>query len=49
VTGDQPWLGTLDRIAVYDRAFNPLQAYRVHQGLGPGDGVPASYDFRWVE
>ncbi len=47
--GTRPWLGTLERIAVFDRAFNQRQAGNVFRGLSPGRGVATTVDMRWIE
>ncbi|NBC11429.1 MAG: hypothetical protein GVY24_06790 [Planctomycetes bacterium] len=47
--GLRPWLGTLERVAVYDRAFNQRQASNVFRGLPPGRGVATTLDVRWIE
>lgn len=49
--GGRSWLGTLSRVAIYDRAFNTTQANNVFNGQDPGDGTaadgPGSID--WIE
>ncbi len=49
VTGSKPWLGTLHRLAVYDRAFNDIQIRNVFNGLPPGDGLAPNFRVRWME
>ena len=47
-TGNRPWIGRVERVAVYDRPFTPadvVQAYK-SGGLGPNfDGVAALFEF----
>ena len=46
----KPWLGTLHRVAVYDRFFNKIQVKNVVRGKPPGDGGDASdFSVRWTE
>ncbi len=47
--GSQPWLGTLQRVAIYDRAFNDRQASNVFNGLAPGLGVATILKTNWIE
>jgi hypothetical protein len=50
--GTTPWLGTLKRIAIYDRALNTRQVGNVVSGLPPGDGAtsgPTGISVRWLE
>ncbi|MEM1109692.1 MAG: LamG-like jellyroll fold domain-containing protein [Planctomycetota bacterium] len=51
--GSRPWLGTLHRIAIYDGAFNAIQADNVFNGNDPGDGtggdVGLAYEVEWLE
>jgi hypothetical protein len=42
------WLGTLDRVVIYDRAFNQTQASSVFGGLPPGNGSGIG-GVDWVE
>ncbi len=37
--GSRPWTGELHRIAIYDRAFNKVQAKNVFNGQLPGTGA----------
>ena len=48
-TGTAPWLGRLYHIAIYDRAFNLIQATNVFNGLPPGDGHSNTFSVRWIE
>ncbi len=48
-TGGLDWLGTLHRVAVYDRAFNANQASNVFGGSPPGDGTSGVGGVDWVE
>ena len=48
-TGTQPWLGTLYRVAIYDRAFNAQQAGNVFEGQDPGGGIDQTWSITWVE
>ncbi|MAE62214.1 MAG: hypothetical protein CMJ49_12770 [Planctomycetaceae bacterium] len=47
------WLGTLTRVAVYDRALNALQVDDVFNGSDPGDyssqEVTVTNSVRWIE
>ncbi|MEO0475743.1 MAG: LamG domain-containing protein [Planctomycetota bacterium] len=36
--GGSHWLGTLKRVAIYDNAFNAIQANNVYNGSAPGTG-----------
>lgn len=49
--GTSPWLGTLERVAIYDRAMNQRQSDNLFENLPPGDGGTAGGDFQviWVE
>ncbi len=49
-SNDRPWLGKLYRVAVWDRAFNGLQAKNVYNGLDPGTGkAQGGFSVKWVE
>ena len=49
-TGGRSWLGTLSRIAIYDKAFNAAQAANVFAGGEPGSGSAAGPgSVNWVE
>jgi hypothetical protein len=50
--GGSHWRGTLKRVAVYDRAFNAIQANNVFNGNDPGTGAGAGSgtgSVRWDE
>jgi len=50
--GSAPWLGTLRRIAIYDRAMNRRQTDNLVGGLPPGAGGTmgsGAFTFRWIE
>jgi len=50
--GTSPWLGTLKRVAVYDRAMNQRQTGNLVAGLPPGDGgstTAGDGSVRWIE
>jgi concanavalin A-like lectin/glucanase superfamily protein len=50
VTGGRDWLGTLSRVAVYDKAFNATQANNVFSGSPPGNGTAAGVgSVDWIE
>lgn len=51
IDGGRDWLGTLSRVAVYDRAFNENQANNVFGGSEPGDGTSGAgvNSVDWVE
>ena len=53
-SGDRPWLGTLHRVAIYDRAMDPGQVAKVFAGLPPGPPAPdetagQTFDVVWRE
>ncbi len=49
-TNNRPWLGTLHRVAIYDRSVNAVQAGNIFDGQPPGDGVEdGSFQVVWVE
>ena len=50
-TDNRPWTGKLHRVAIYDRAFNDIQAGNVFDGKEPGTGTSKDQQFsvRWVE
>mgnify|MGYP005841273621 CR=1 FL=1 len=49
-SADRPWLGTLHRVAVWDRGMNGLQIKNLFQGKDPGDGVSnLTFSVRWME
>lgn len=51
-TGTSHWLGTLKRIAIYDSAFNAIQAQNVFKGKAPGtgeSGVSGTGRVQWDE
>ena len=50
-SGAAPWRGTIDRVAIYDRAMNSRQANNLFENLPPGDGGSASNGLkvRWIE
>lgn len=45
----RPWLGTLHRVAVWDRGMNGLQVANLYAGQPPGDGKPSGFFVRWHE
>ncbi len=51
--GSYPWLGTLNRLAIYDRAMNQRQVDNLMNGLPPGDGggnnSGGAAQVRWIE
>ncbi|MCC6679765.1 MAG: LamG domain-containing protein [Phycisphaeraceae bacterium] len=51
--GTYPWLGTMNRLAIYDRAMNQRQVDNVMNGLPPGDGggnnSGGAAQVRWME
>lgn len=50
--GSAPWLGTIKRMAVYDRAMNQRQTDNLVEGLPPGDGASTGvggFSVRWRE
>lgn len=50
--GSAPWLGTISRVAVYDRAMNQRQTDNLVEGLPPGDGastVAGGMNVQWRE
>jgi hypothetical protein len=48
-TNDRPWLGTLHRVAVYDRALSTGQVNEVFGGSAPGAGEGSyTFDVRWL-
>lgn len=49
--GTSAWLGTFERVAIYDRAMNQTQTDNLFQQLPPGDGGGSSGGFNvvWVE
>jgi len=50
IDGGKDWLGTLTRVAVYDRAFNANQANNVFSGNPPGSGISAGVNsVDWIE
>ncbi len=50
IDGGREWLGTLHRVAIYDKAFNQTQANNVFAGNEPGDGSAAGEgSVNWVE
>ncbi len=49
-TGQRPWLGTLHRVAVWDRGMNAVQVANVFTGQPPGDGQSdLAFTVRWIE
>ncbi|MEM7625283.1 MAG: LamG-like jellyroll fold domain-containing protein [Planctomycetota bacterium] len=50
---DRPWLGTLHRIAIWDRGVNSVQAENLFNGNppGPADGGEEGFDYEveWLE
>ncbi|MEM9418111.1 MAG: LamG-like jellyroll fold domain-containing protein [Planctomycetota bacterium] len=52
-SGNRDWLGTLHRVAIYDGAFNGIQADNVFNGDAPGDGTGGdeglAYEVEWLE
>ncbi len=52
VDRNKGWLGTLSRVAVYDRALSPFQVEDLFRGDPPGnydDEEDLSYSVRWIE
>ena len=50
--GGSHWNGTLKRVAIYDSAFNAIQANNVYNGNAPGtgeSGVSGSGSVQWDE
>ena len=50
--GSAPWLGTLRRTAIYDRAMNRQQTDNLVNGLPPGAGGTmgsGGFAYRWIE
>lgn len=47
-TGNRPWIGSVERIMIYDRPFSPAEVVQAYESgsLGPNFiGVAASFDF----
>ncbi len=44
-TGDAPWLGTLHRVAIYDRALAASQVDDIFDGRPPGDAATGGYTY----
>ncbi|MBI1338057.1 MAG: hypothetical protein GC164_14010 [Phycisphaera sp.] len=49
--GGNAWLGTISRVAIYDRAMNQKQVLNLNDGLPPGDGADSQEGFavEWTE
>jgi len=51
-SSSSPWLGTITRLAIYDRGVNNLQAEDLFNGDPPGDYSnlkDVHFDVRWIE